>query len=62
MDEEDKKLLREVHAMLTKLLSKEYEQEQDMKQFLINVSANAYFDDMEEQRKKSIISNFNKHD
>lgn len=39
MNEEDRQMLREVHAMLTRLLSKEYEEEQDMKQFCINVAA-----------------------
>lgn len=36
MTEEDRRLLREVHAMLTKLLSREYEEQQDIKQFCIN--------------------------
>ena len=59
MDEEDKILLREVHAMLTKLLSKEYEEQQDIKQFCINVSANVYFEDMEEKRKSGLKNKFN---
>lgn len=62
MTEEDRKMLREVHAMLTRLLSKEYEQQQDMKQFCINVSANAYFEDMEEKRKNKLKNNFRNHD
>ena len=49
MNEEDRRLLREVHAMLTRLLSKEYEEEQDMKQFCINVAADIYVEDMEER-------------
>ena len=59
MDEEDKILLREVHAMLTKLLSKEYEEQQDIKQFCINVSANVYFENMEEKRKSELKNKFN---
>lgn len=42
MNEEDRQMLREVHAMLTRLLSKEYEEEQDMKQFCINVAADIF--------------------
>lgn len=51
-------MLREVHAMLTRLLSKEYEEEQDMKQFCINVAADIYVEDMEEKRKNELKNNF----
>lgn len=58
MNEEDRQMLREVHAMLTRLLSKEYEEEQDMKQFRINVAADIYVEDIEEKRKNELKNNF----
>lgn len=58
MNEEDRQMLREVHAMLTRLLSKEYEEEQDIKQFCINVAADIYVEDMEEKRKNELKNNF----
>lgn len=42
--EENNSLLKEILAMLKKFDSKEYQSEQDIRQFTINVSANAVYE------------------
>ena len=42
--EENNSLLKEILAMLKKFDSKEYQSEQDVRQFTINVSANAVYE------------------
>lgn len=42
--EENNSLLKEILAMLKKFDSEEYQSEQDVKQFTINVSANAVYE------------------
>lgn len=42
--EENNSLLKEVLAMLKKFDSEEYQSEQDVRQFTINVSANAVYE------------------
>ena len=42
--EENNSLLKEILAMLKKFDSEEYQSEQDVRQFTINVSANAVYD------------------
>lgn len=42
--EENNSLLKEILAMLKKFDSEEYQSEQDVRQFTINVSANAVYE------------------
>lgn len=42
--EENNSLLKEILAMLKKFNSEEYQSEQDVRQFTINVSANAVYE------------------
>lgn len=42
--EENNSLLKEILAMLKKFDSEEYQSEQDIRQFTINVSANAVYE------------------
>lgn len=42
--EENNSLLKEILAMLKKFDSEEYQSEQDVRQFIINVSANAVYE------------------
>lgn len=42
--EENSSLLKEILAMLKKFDSEEYQSEQDVRQFTINVSANAVYE------------------
>lgn len=66
MTQEQDNLLRECHAMLTEIVgyvrriqSKEYIDEDTVKQFAINLAANVLVDGMEESQKKGIKDNFN---
>lgn len=66
MTQEQDNLLRECHAMLIEIVghvrriqSKEYIDEDTVKQFAINLAANVLVDGMEESQKKGIKDNFN---
>lgn len=59
--EENNSLLKEILAMLKKFDGEEYQSEQDIRQFMINVSANAVYEllkDNKELRDK-IKNSFN---
>lgn len=65
MTQEQDNLLRECHAMLTEIVgyirriqSKEYIDEDTVKQFAINLAANVLVDGMEESQKQSFIEPF----
>ena len=66
MTQEQDNLLRECHAMLTEIVgyvrriqSKEYIDEDTVKQFAINLAANVLVDGMEEGQKNGIKDKFN---
>lgn len=66
--EELLRLTRENNAMLTeirdyirKLQTSKYQDTEDMKQFCINVSANALWERLEERQKQEIGKNFDKN-
>lgn len=66
MTQEQETLLRECHAMLTEIVgyvrriqSKEYIDEDTVKQFAINLAANVLVDGMEGSQKNRIKDNFN---
>lgn len=59
--EENSSLLKEILAMLKKFDSEEYQSEQDVRQFTINVSANAVYELLKNNKelKDKIKSSFN---
>lgn len=59
--EENNSLLKEILAMLKKFDSEEYQSEQDVRQFTINVSANAVYELLKNNKelKDKIKSRFN---
>lgn len=59
--EENNSLLKEILAMLKKFDSEEYQSEQDVRQFTINVSANAVYGLLKNNKelKDKIKSSFN---
>lgn len=59
--EENNSLLKEILAMLKKFDSEEYQSEQDVRQFTINVSANAVYELLKNNKelKDKIKSSFN---
>lgn len=59
--EENNSLLKEILAMLKKFDSKEYQSEQDVRQFTINVSANAVYELLKNNKelRDKIKSSFN---
>lgn len=66
MNEEQHRILKECHEMLTEIVtyirkvqSPEYRENEDTKQFCINAVANIFVDGMEESNKNEIKGNFN---
>lgn len=59
--EENNSLLKEILAMLKKFDSEEYQSEQDVRQFTINVSANAVYELLKNNKelRDKIKSSFN---
>ena len=59
--EENNSLLKEILAMLKKFDSEEYQFEQDVRQFTINVSANAVYELLKNNKelRDKIKSSFN---
>lgn len=59
--EENNSLLKEILAMLKKFDSEEYQSEQDVKQFTINVSADAVYELLKNNKelRDKIKSSFN---
>lgn len=59
--EENNSLLKEILAMLKKFDSEEYQSEQDIRQFTINVSANAVYELLKNNKelRDKIKSSFN---
>lgn len=59
--EENNSLLKEILAMLKKFDSEEYQSEQDVRQFTINVSANAVYELLKNNKEliDKIKSSFN---
>lgn len=59
--EENNSLLKEILAMLKKFDSEEYQSEQDVRQFTINVSANAVYELLKNNKelRNKIKSSFN---
>lgn len=59
--EENNSLLKEILAMLKKFDSEEYQPEQDVRQFTINVSANAVYELLKNNKelRDKIKSSFN---
>lgn len=59
--EENNSLLKEILAMLKKFDSEEYQSEQDVRQFTINVSANAAYELLKNNKelRDKIKSSFN---
>ena len=59
--EENNSLLKEILAMLKKFDSEEYQSEQDVRQFTINVSANAVYELLKNNKelKDKIKNSFN---
>lgn len=59
--EENNSLLKEILAMLKKFDSEEYQSEQDVRQFTINVSANAVYELLKNNKelRDKIKSGFN---
>ena len=59
--EENISLLKEILAMLKKFDSEEYQSEQDVRQFTINVSANAVYELLKNNKelRDKIKSSFN---
>lgn len=53
-------MLREITAYIRKRESLEYKEQEDMKDFAINVAADLYSEILEEEAKKNIRSCFNK--
>lgn len=61
LPEENNSLLKEILAMLKKFDSEEYQSEQDVRQFTINVSANAVYELLKNNKelRDKIKSSFN---
>lgn len=59
--EENNSLLKEILAMLKKFDSEEYQSEQDVRQFTINVSANAVYELLKNNKelRNKIKNSFN---
>lgn len=59
--EENNSLLKEILAMLKKFDSEEYQSEQDIRQFTINVSANAVYELLKNNKelRNKIKNSFN---
>lgn len=59
--EENNSLLKEILAMLKKFDSEEYQSEQDVRQFTINISANAVYELLKNNKelRDKIKSSFN---
>ena len=59
--EENNSLLKEILAMLKKFDSEEYQSEQDIRQFAINVSANAVYEILKNNKelRDKIKNSFN---
>lgn len=53
-------MLREITAYIRKRESPEYKEQEEMRDFAINVAADLYSEILEEEAKKNIRSNFNK--
>lgn len=65
MTEEQANILRETHSMLSEILSyvrkiqsSEYKNNEDVKQFAINLAANVLVDGMEDKAKEGIRKQF----